>query len=81
MPWLRHPAVTGMPAARWDDLLARLTLPLQTQREARLYTLRGRARRTPPGSGRRPLLTLEDRLLATILDQRFWIPRSGYPTR
>ncbi len=72
--WLRHPAVTGMTAAGHGDLLARLTLPWQAQREARLHTLRGRARRTPPGTGRRPLLTLHDRLLATILDQRYWTP-------
>lgn len=64
-----------MPAAEWDDLLTRLTVPREAQREAALHNRRGGARRLPPGPGRRPRLTLADRLLATVLDQRFCMPQ------
>ena len=41
------------------------------QRETSLDARRGhRPRQTAPGTGRRPVLTLADRLLATILHQR-----------
>jgi hypothetical protein len=72
---LFHPAITGMPATEWDDLLARLAVPREAQREAALHNRRGGARRLPPGPGRRPRLTLADRLLATVLDRRFSMPQ------
>jgi hypothetical protein len=37
---LCHPAITGMPASAWDDLLARLTVPREAQREAFLHNQR-----------------------------------------
>jgi transposase len=72
---LFHPAITGIPATEWDDLLIRLTVPREAQREAALHNRRGGPRRLPPGLGRRPRLTLADRLLATVLDQRFSMPQ------
>ena len=47
---LIHPAVTGMPTADWEDLLARLTVPREAQREAEAQPSR---RRTAPASGQR----------------------------
>jgi len=46
------------------------------QRESSLDKRRGhRPRLTAPGTGRRPILTLADRLLATILYQRLHLPQ------
>ena len=46
------------------------------QRETSLDKRRGhRPRLTAPGTGRRPLLTLADRLLATVLHQRLALPQ------
>ena len=46
------------------------------QRETSLDARRGhRPRLTAPGTGRRPVLTLADRLLATILHQRLALPQ------
>ena len=46
------------------------------QRETNLDKRRGhRPRLTAPGAGRRPVLTLADRLLATTLHQRLALPQ------
>ena len=46
------------------------------QRETSLDQRRGhRPRLTAPGTGRRPVLTLADRLLATVLHQRHALPQ------
>jgi hypothetical protein len=46
------------------------------QREMSLDKRRGhRPRLTAPGTGRRPVLTLADRLLATVLHQRLALPQ------
>jgi hypothetical protein len=46
------------------------------QRETSLDKRRGHPPRlTAPGTGRRPLLTLADRLLATVLHQRLGLPQ------
>ena len=74
---LYHPAITGMPAAEWDHLLSRLAAPHHAQREARLATQRGHTRRPAPGGGARARLTLADRLLATILNQRYAMPKQA----
>ena len=48
------------------------------QREAGLNKRRGhRPRLTAPGAGRRPLLTLADRLLATVLHHRLGLPQTA----
>jgi len=76
LAWLCHPALTGLAARDWDTLIATLMTLHGQQREAGLHTRRGhRARLTAPGTGRRPTLTLADRLLATILHQRLALPQ------
>ncbi|WP_413644515.1 ISAzo13 family transposase [Micromonospora sp. RTP1Z1] len=72
---LVHPVVTGMPTTAWDDLLTRLAVPREAQGAADLHNRRGGVRRLPPGTGRRPRLTLADRLRATVLDQRLGMPQ------
>src|SRR5262249_22450645 len=62
---------TGLPAPQWDTLIATLLTLHDQQRETSLDKRRGhRPRLTAPGTGRPPVLTLADRLLATILHQR-----------
>jgi Rhodopirellula transposase DDE domain len=74
---LAHPFITGMPTTEWDNLLTRLAAPHHAQREARLATERGSTRRNAPGSGGHARLTLPDRLLATILNQRYALPKQA----
>ena len=76
LAWLCHPALTGLPAAEWDALTAALMTLHDQQREASLDKRRGhRPRLTAPGTGRRPALTLADRLLAAILHYRLALPQ------
>jgi transposase len=76
LAWLCHPALTGLPARDWDTLIAALMSLHDQQREASLDKRRGRRPRlTAPGTGRRPGLTLADRLLATILHYRLHLPQ------
>ncbi len=73
--WLRHPALTGLSPQRWDALTATVMTLSYQQRETTLGERRGhRPRLRAPGAGRRPVLTLADRLLATILHQRYALP-------
>jgi hypothetical protein len=74
--WLCDPAVTGLPTPEWDALITTITTLHHQQREAELDKRRGhRPRKTRPGAGRRPTLTLADRLLATVLHQRHALPQ------
>jgi Rhodopirellula transposase DDE domain len=76
LAWLHHPALTGLPPRDWDDLITTLMALHDQQREASLDKRRGhRPRLTAPGTGRRPVLTLADRLLATTLHQRLALPQ------
>jgi hypothetical protein len=76
LAWLVDPALTGMPAQEWDALIAALITLHDQQREASLDKRRGhRPRLAAPGTGRRPVLTLADRLLATTLHQRLALPQ------
>jgi len=76
LAWLVHPALTGLPAGEWDALTATLMTLHDQQRETSLDQRRGhRPRLTAPGTGRRPVLTLADRLLATVLHQRLALPQ------
>src|SRR5215831_6721504 len=76
LAWLCHPALTGRPAREWDALIAALMSLHDQQREASLDKRRGhRPRLAAPGTGRRPVLTLADRLLATTLHQRLALPQ------
>jgi hypothetical protein len=77
LAWLAHPGLTGLPASEWDALIATLMTLHDQQREANLDRRRGhRPRLTGPGTGRRPVLTLADRLIATILHQRLALPQT-----
>jgi hypothetical protein len=62
LAWLHHPALTGLSEPDWNALLTTL-LTLHAQH------------RTSPGSGRRPKLTLADRLLAATLHYRLGLPQ------
>ena len=76
LAWLCHPALTGLTAPEWDTLIAALGTLDDQQREADLDKRRGhRPRLIAPGVGRRPVLTLADRLLATVLHQRLALPQ------
>jgi hypothetical protein len=76
LAWLCHPELTGLPPQQWDALIAALMTPHEQQRETSLAGRRGhRPRLTAPGTGRRPVLTLADRLLATVLYQRIRLPQ------
>ena len=76
LAWLCHPALTGLPAPQWDALIATLMTLHDQQRETSLAARRGhRPRRTAPGTGRRPVLTLADRLLAAILHHHLALPQ------
>jgi transposase len=76
LAWLRHPALTGLPAPDWDGLMATLLTLHDQHREAHLDKRRGhRPRMAAPGTGRRPILTLADRLLATLLHHRLGLPQ------
>jgi transposase len=76
LAWLCHPALTGLPAAGWDALITTLMTLHGQQREASLDKRRGgRPRQAAPGPGRRPVLTLADRLLAAILHDRHGLPQ------
>ncbi|MFJ7203870.1 transposase family protein, partial [Streptomyces sp. NPDC098789] len=53
----------------------------ESQREKNLDKRRGhRPRLQAPGTGRRPLLTLADRLLATVLHHRLGLPQVAIAT-
>ena len=65
-----------MSAQEWDALISELMTLHDQRREADLDKRRGhRPRLTAPGPGRRPVLTLADRLLATTLHQRLALPQ------
>jgi Rhodopirellula transposase DDE domain/Helix-turn-helix of DDE superfamily endonuclease len=77
LAWLIHPALTGLPAQEWDALTSALMALHDQHREASLDKRRGhRPRLTAPGAGRRPALTLADRLLATLLHERLALPQT-----
>lgn len=74
--WLTHPALTGMPAPEWNQLLARLATFRHQQRETELHQQRGGPRHVSEGAGRKPALTLADRVAATLLHHRFGLPQT-----
>jgi hypothetical protein len=81
LAWLCRPALTGMPAAEWDALITTLMTRHDHQRKASLDKRRGhRPRQAVPGAGRRPALTLADRLLAAILHYRLSLPQVAIAT-
>jgi hypothetical protein len=75
LAWLACPAITGMTGPALDALTAQLAGPAAALREAALHRRRGcRPRRQPPGTGRRPRITLAGKLLAAILRDRHGLP-------
>jgi hypothetical protein len=75
LAWLACPAITGMTGPALDALTAALAGPAAALREAALHRRRGRRpRQHAPGTGRRPRLTLADKLLALILRDRHGLP-------
>jgi hypothetical protein len=78
LAWLAHPALTGLPTPQWDALIATLMTLHPRQREAQLDKRRGhRPRQKAEGTGRRPILTLADRLLATLFHHRLALPQTA----
>jgi transposase len=78
LAWLCHPELTGLPSQEWDVLITALITMHEQRRETSLAQRRGhRPRLTAPGTGRRPVLTLADRLLATVLHQRLGLPQAA----
>ncbi|MFL6131689.1 MAG: ISAzo13 family transposase [Nocardioidaceae bacterium] len=78
LAWLHHPALTGLSVQEWEALITRLLTLHDQQREANLDKRRGhRPRLTAPGTGRRPVLTLADRLLATTLHHHLGLPQTA----
>jgi Rhodopirellula transposase DDE domain len=76
LAWLCDPALTGLPAAEWDALITTLMTLHDHQQEASLDKRRGhRPRLKAAGTGRRPVLTLADRLLAAVLHYRLALPQ------
>jgi hypothetical protein len=77
LAWLCHPALTGLPPHEWDTLITALAALHEAQRETHLDKRRGhRPRAKGDGStGRRPILTLADRLLAALLHYRHGLPQ------
>ena len=81
LAWLCQPALTGLQADEWDALIATLMTLHDQQRETSLDKRRGhRPRLAAPGTGRRPVLTLADRLVATVLHQRLALPQVAIAT-
>jgi hypothetical protein len=70
-----HPALTGMDAGDWDQMISALTVPHQAQRDAELYVRRGGPPTRKPAVRHPPALTLAEQALVAILRQRFRIPR------
>jgi hypothetical protein len=70
-----HPALTGLDAAAWDQLISDLHLPYQAQRDAELYIRRGGPPTRKPADRHPPALTLAEQALVTVLRQRFRMPQ------
>jgi Rhodopirellula transposase DDE domain len=70
-----HPALTGMTTTAWDQLIQALTTPYQTQRDIRLYLHRGGPPTRKPAGGHPHTLTLADKVLITVLRQRYRTPQ------
>jgi transposase len=72
--WLTAPALTGLNAPQWDALTSSLGVARHAQREAGLHQRRGGTRRAAAGTGRKAVLTPDDRIAITLLALRFSLP-------
>ena len=70
-----HPALTGLDAGDWNQMLSTLAIPYQAQRDAGLYIRRGGPPARKPAGGHPPALTLAEQALVTVLHQRFRTPQ------
>jgi transposase len=77
LSWLCHPALTGFPVEEWDALITTLITLHHGQRETELDKRRGHRPRVKGDgtTGRRPVLTLVDRLMAAVLHHRLALPQ------
>jgi hypothetical protein len=74
-PGWAHPCLTGMTAARWDQLTAALALPYQAGREAEMHIARGGPATRRRAGGHPQAMTLAEKTLVTIMRQRLAVPR------
>src|SRR5262249_1248812 len=74
-PGWAHPALTGMPAAEWDQLTTALALPYQAQREAEMHIARGGPATRRRAGGHPQALTLAEKTLGTIPRRRLAVPK------
>jgi DDE family transposase len=70
-----HPALTGMDAPGWNQMISALAVPYQAQRDAELYIRRGGPPTRKPAIRHPPALTLAEQVLVTVLRQRFQLPQ------
>jgi hypothetical protein len=70
-----HPALTGLGAPDWTQMISDLAVPHQAQRDAELYIRRGGPPSRKPAGGHPPALTLAEQALITVLRQRFRTPQ------
>ena len=70
-----HPALTGLDASDWNQMLSALAIPYQAQRDAGLYIRRGGPPARKPADRHPPALTLAEQALVTVLHQRFRTPQ------
>jgi transposase len=70
-----HPALTGLDASDWNQMISALTVPYQAQRDAELYVARGGPPARKPAVRHPPALTLAEQALVTVLRQRFRTPQ------
>jgi DNA-binding XRE family transcriptional regulator len=70
-----HPALTGLDASDWTQMISALAIPYQAQRDAELYIRRGGPPARKPADRHPPALTLAEQALVTVLRQRFRTPQ------
>jgi hypothetical protein len=70
-----HPALTGLGASDWNQMITALAIPYQAHHDASLYIRRGGPPTRKPAGGHPPALTLAEKTLATVLRQRFGLPQ------
>ncbi len=74
-PGWAHPCLTGMTAARWEQLTTALALPCQAQHEAETHIARGGPATRRRAGGHPQALTSAGKTLVTIMRQRLAVPR------
>jgi hypothetical protein len=75
LAWLCHPALTGLTPEEWGAMVATLMTLHDQQRETARDEGRRPRMKAGAGAGRGPVLTLADRLLATVLHYRLGLPQ------